>query len=107
MTTFQIMAAILVSALCTFTLRALPFLVFRGTRKMPEWLENLGAALPPAIMAVLIIYCLKDAGTDWTGIGIPKLLAVAIVVITYKIRHSTLLSILAGTSGYMILLRIL
>ena len=52
--------AVAVSALITFGLRALPFLAFSGSRKMPASLERLGQALPSAIMAVLIIYCMKD-----------------------------------------------
>ena len=31
--------AILISALVTFSLRALPFLLFSGGRKMPDWLR--------------------------------------------------------------------
>ena len=55
------LAAILVSALCTLALRALPFLCFGKNRPVPPWLTRLGQALPPAIMAVLVIYCLPRA----------------------------------------------
>ena len=54
------LAAILVSALCTLALRALPFLCFGKNRPVPPWLTRLGQALPPAIMAVLVIYCLRE-----------------------------------------------
>ena len=37
---------------------------FSRKRKMPVWLEQLGKALPPLIMAVLIVYCLRDITTD-------------------------------------------
>ena len=56
MNTERIWIMIAVSALCTFFLRALPFLAFRGTQKMPDWLDRLGKTLPAAIMAVLIVY---------------------------------------------------
>lgn len=104
MNTGKIMLIILISAAITFLLRALPFLLFRGEKKMPEKLEYLGKILPSAIMAVLIVYCLKDSATDWRGIGIPNLLAVAVVAVTYKWKHNTLASILAGTLLYMGLL---
>ena len=71
---------------------------------MPAWLEKLGQTLPAAIMAVLIVYCLKDAGNDLIHIGIPKFIAVAAVAVSYKGRHSTLLSIILGTGVYMLLL---
>ncbi|RHQ57406.1 hypothetical protein DWY36_13150 [Firmicutes bacterium AF25-13AC] len=51
---------IIMCAIITFGLRALPFAIFRGERKMPVWLEQLGKELPPLIMAVLIVYCLRD-----------------------------------------------
>lgn len=106
MSTEKVWMAIAVSAVCTFFLRALPFFAFSGERKMPQWLSGLGQVLPAAIMAVLVVYCLKDINTDFLGIGVPKLLAVLIVGISYRWRHSTFLSILLGTAGYMLLLRI-
>lgn len=100
----QILPVVLLSALCTFGLRALPFLAFRADRPMPPRLERLGKALPSAIMAVLIVYCLKDVPADFAAVGVPRLLAVLAVAVTYKWRHNTLLSIAAGTALYMALL---
>ena len=98
---------ILVSAVCTLTLRALPFVLFRKDKAMPAWLSRLGEALPSAIMAVLVIYCLKDVGTDWMGIGLPKLAAVVMVMLSYHFSRNTLVSIFVGTAGYMLLIRLL
>ncbi len=107
MRTSMTIAAIGISAGITFLLRALPFLAFRGEKKMPKRLERLGKILPSAIMAVLIVYCLKDMGDDSIRIGFPKITAVVLVAISYKWKHNTLLSILTGTLCYMILLQIL
>lgn len=104
MTATYILTAVAVAAACTFALRALPFFAFAGERKMPVWLEKLGQTLPAAIMAVLIVYCLKDAGDDLIHVGIPKFIAVAAVAASYKWKHSTLLSIVLGTGVYMLLL---
>lgn len=106
MSTGKAFVAIFVSAVITFFLRALPFLVFRGGKKMPERLVYLGKILPSAIMAVLIVYCLKDLADDWVGIGLPKLVSVGIVAASYIWKHNTLFSILAGTGCYMVLLHI-
>ena len=84
MTTGGILLAVLVSAVCTFALRALPFLAFNGERNMPLWLDRLGQVLPAAIMAVLIVYCLKDVGSDLRGIAFPKGIAVVVVAVSYK-----------------------
>lgn len=67
MKTGYIILAIAVSAAVTFALRALPFAAFRGDRAMPAWLERLGRTLPSAIMAVLVVYCLKGAAADFVG----------------------------------------
>ena len=100
-----ILLAIVMSALITFGLRALPFVLFRGGRSMPEWMQRLGQILPSAIMAVLIVYCLKGAKNNPIGIGIPGIIAVAVVVASYKRKHNTFISIIVGTAAYMIMLR--
>ncbi len=103
----KIIFAILVSALITFGLRAIPFLVFGKGKTMPPKLIYLGKILPSAIMAVLVVYCLKDVVRDFYSYGIPELVAAAIVVVTYKWKHNTLLSILLGTVCNMLLLRMI
>jgi branched-subunit amino acid transport protein AzlD len=102
---WYILLAIVMSALITFGLRALPFVLFRGERSMPEWMQRLGQILPSAIMAVLIVYCLKGAKSNPIGIGIPGIIAVAVVVASYKRKHNTFISIIVGTAAYMIMLR--
>lgn len=100
------LSIILISAIITFTLRALPFIVFNDKRKMPEKMIYLGKILPLSIMAVLVIYCLKDIGDDFMGNGIFKIISVLVVAVTYKMKHSTLISILCGTICYMCLIRL-
>lgn len=103
----EIIAAIAVSAAITFALRALPFIVFRHEKKMPEKLIYLGNVLPTAIMAVLIIYCLKDTAINFRQYGVPQLTAVILVAVSYKYKHNMMLSILLGTACNMILLRVM
>lgn len=105
--TSHILLAILLAAAITFALRALPFLIFHGEREMPEFLTKLGAVLPAAIMAVLIVYCLKGIAVDWKTNALPQILAVLTVGISYKWKHNTLISIVAGTAVYMLLIHIL
>ena len=104
MSPYRIILIILISAIITFILRALPFIVFNGKIKMPDALERLGKVLPSAIMAVLIVYCLKDVPSDILNTGSPKLLAVLAVVISYRLKKNTFLSIILGTGLYMILI---
>ena len=43
-------------------------------------------------------------GDNFTGVGIPRLIAVAITAVSYKIKHNTFISIALGTVSYMGLL---
>ena len=106
MRTEYILVAVTVSAVITFGLRAFPFALFGGSRKMPETIVKLGKVLPATIMAVLIVYCVKDSLDNGIGIGIPKLIAVLTVAGSYKWKHNTFVSIAVGTLMYMVLLRI-
>lgn len=106
MRTEYILVAVTVSAVITFGLRVFPFALFGGSRKMPETIVKLGKVLPATIMAVLIVYCVKDSLDNVIGIGIPKLIAVLTVAGSYKWKHNTFVSIAVGTLMYMVLLRI-
>lgn len=100
------LAAILISALCTLSMRALPFLLL-GNRRLPAWLERLGRALPSAIMAVLVVYCLKDGVTDPLHTGLQEAAGLGVTAASYIWKHNTLLSILLGTVTYMLAIRFL
>ena len=97
MNTKMALIAIFVSAVITFGLRSLPFLVFQEGKELPDQIKRLGMVLPSSIMAVLIVYCLKDVGDDFMADGLWKLIAAAITAVSYRWKHNTLISILLGT----------
>lgn len=100
------MAVIGVIAIVTWFLRAFPFLLF-GSRPLPKTVQYLGKALPPAIMTVLVIYCLRNTTFNQAPYSIPELLACVLVVFLQIVRKNMYLSIIAGTICYMVLIRIL
>lgn len=100
------LAIVAVTALVTALLRALPFLLFRG-RDLPRWVTWLGRVLPPAIMAVLVVYCLRGLDLGGPAHGLPELIAVAATAWLHLWRRNTLLSIAGGTAVYMALIRVL
>jgi branched-subunit amino acid transport protein AzlD len=100
------LAVIGVIAVVTWALRAFPFLLF-GNRPLPKVIRYLGKALPPAIMTVLVIYCLRDISFSQSPFGIPELAACALVVILQAVRKNMYLSIIAGTVCYMVLIRVM
>ena len=117
LTTGQAVASIAVMALVTFLTRALPFLLFDRGSAPPKVVLYLGKVLPPAVIAMLIIYCLRNVSfsipADWTSEAIlsamstwaPHLAAAAAVVVLHLWKRNNLLSIFGGTVLYMVLVQ--
>jgi branched-subunit amino acid transport protein AzlD len=99
-------AIIIVVALCTFLTRVLPFLLFGGKKEVPKWVGFLGKSFPPAIIATLVIYCLREINLFTGNRGIPQLIAVAVVAVLHIWKKNTLLSIGVGTVVYMLLIQL-
>ena len=103
--TVYAIAAIAVMAVVTFLTRALPFLLFGRGDNPPRIILYLGRVLPPAIIAMLIVYCLRGVSfgrpADWA----PALIASAVVVALHLWRKNNMLSIVGGTILYMVLVQ--
>lgn len=97
---------ILVMEAITALLRFLPFLAFPGERKRPQIITYLGTVLPYSVMAMLVIYCLKNVSLIAAPHGIPELLAIVAVVCLHLWKKNTLLSIFGGTVFYMALVQV-
>ena len=95
---------VMVAALVTIALRFLPFLIF-NRRKTPEFINYLGRVLPYAVMAMLVVFCLKGVSFVKAPHGIPELICVAIVALCHVWKRNTLFSIIAGTACYMVLVQ--
>ena len=106
MTLSQTWVAIAVIALVTALLRFLPFLIFSGKAKTPRAIERLGALLPSAIMAMLVVYCLKGVSFSSVNGFLPELIASVTVAVSYLIKRNTLISIILGTIVYMLLVQL-
>ena len=98
-------SAVLVAemAAVTMLLRFLPFLVFK--KRTPRYITYLGQVLPPAMIGMLVIYCLKDVQVLSAPFGAPELIAAGLVVFLQAWKRNSLLSILAGTAAYMLLMQ--
>ena len=100
-------AGILVAmmALVTMALRFLPFLVFR--KRTPPYITYLGQVLPSAIIGMLVIYCFRNVNMSTAPFGLPELFAAGCVVGVQAWKRNSILSILAGTVLYMVLIRLM
>lgn len=103
--TYRILGIIFASALATFSLRALPFAMFSPKRGIPKIVCLLGDKLPSAVMATLVVYCLKGiSGNDMMG-SLQLIIASVVVCIIHIWKKNTILSISVGTICYMMLIR--
>lgn len=100
-----VLLQIAVMALVTAALRFLPFWVFRSEAKRPKVITYLGSVLPYSVMAMLVVYCLKNVSVLTFPHGIPELLAIGAVVALHLWKRNTLLSIFGGTAFYMLLVQ--
>jgi len=94
---------IAVMSLVTILLRFLPFLVFK--KNTPPYIAYLGRVLPGAMVGMLVVYCLKDVSIASAPHGLPELIAGSSVAALQAWKHNSLVSILAGTIVYMLLIR--
>lgn len=94
---------VIVISLTTVAIRFLPFVLFKN--RTPSFVMYLGKVLPMCAMAMLVVYCLKDVSLKSAESFIPSLVSVAIVILTYKWKHNTGISILSGTIIYMFLVQ--
>lgn len=100
-------AIILVVAGTIFFTRLIPFLFFPKGKQIPAVIRYLGAVLPPAVIGMLVIYCLKNVSLLSAPFGIPELIAVAVVIALHVWKRNNLLSIGAGTVLYMFLIQVI
>ena len=98
-------AAIGAVALVTWLTRALPHMLLGGRRELPDWSRYLGGVIPPAIMVILVLYCLRGIELTVWPHGAAELIALGVVVLLQLLKKNTVLSIFLGTACYMILLR--
>ena len=92
--------------LVTALIRFAPFLVFRGGRETPAVILRLGKLLPCAVMSMLVVYCLRNMDFAGASHALPEIIAAAVVVLLHVWRRNTLLSIVAGTVVYMLLVQL-
>ena len=105
MTAAQIAASVAVMAAVTFLTRALPFLLFGRGEAPPRVVLYLGRYLPPAVIAMLIVYCYRNVSFASASGWAPAFIAGAAVVALHIWKKNDMLSIVGGTILYMVLVQ--
>lgn len=101
----HIIMVIAVMSAVTIFLRFLPFIIFDHGEELPGWISYLGKVLPPAIMSMLLIYCLRNVNPVEGNHGFPELICVTAAMIIHNWKRNTLLSIGVSTVLYMIIIQ--
>ncbi|CAM3381381.1 branched-chain amino acid transporter permease [Helicobacter labetoulli] len=100
---YHSMLLVALIALNTFLSRFLPFIIF--AKSTPSYIVFLGKVLPSAIIAMLIVYCLKDTNFSQMPYGLNEIIAVFIVSSIHILFRIPVLSIVCGTISYMMLVQ--
>ncbi len=94
---------IAVMSIVTILTRFLPFIIFR--KHTPDYVSYLGRVLPPAIIGMPVVYCLKDIKPAVHSFSLRELIAAFCVMGIHVWKRNSLFSILAGTVAYMVLVQ--
>ncbi len=85
--------------------RYAPFIFFGRGKEPAKWIKYLGKVLPPALMSVLIIYCISGVNFLGGSHGIPELLCIGTAMGLHVWKGNVLLSIGVSTVLYMVLVQ--
>ena len=95
-----------VCAAVTALIRFLPFLIFPEGKEPPAVIARLTRLLPPAVIGMLVVYCLRGISFAGSPHGLPELIALAAVTASYLWKRNTILSVIIGTVIYMFLVQV-
>lgn len=104
LTSIESLAIIALAGIITYGSRRMPFFFFSDGRA-PQIIIYLGKVLPSAMMALLIVYSLKDTNLSSFPYGLYEVIAVISVVALHRWKSNSLLSIFGGTAIYMLLVQ--
>ncbi len=102
-TTFSIIATM---AVTTYMIRGLPFLIWKDAQSTPDFIRFLGQKLPQAMIALLVIYCLRNVSFRTGTHGLAEIIACVVIALLQLKKHNSILSIVVGTGLYMFLVQV-
>ena len=103
--TLHAICIILVMAAVTALIRFLPFFLFDKGGEPPAWVKYLGKVLPPAVMSMLLVYCVRSVNLASGSHGIPEISCILVAILLHLWKRNNLLSIGLSTILYMILVQ--
>ena len=107
LTFWETLAMILAVAAGCLLMRFLPFWIFSANRRASPVMTYLERALTPAVMGLLVVYCLRDVNLLAPPHALPEAAAILCIAMLHAWKRNVLLSIGAGTAVYMALTRVI
>lgn len=101
----ELLITALIIVFATVIIRFLPFVIIRKSIAERRYIKFLGDMMPYSMIALLVVYCLKEVNLIKYPYGIPELISIAIIIILHIIKRNVLISIGVGTVVYMILVQ--
>ncbi len=89
----------------TLATRIVPVLLFGRGDRVPDFILYLGRTVPYTAMGLLIVYCLRDVSLVTGSHGLPELIALIVVTVSYLWKRNTIVSVAVGTFVYMLLVQ--
>ncbi len=101
----QLILIIAVMGGITFLSRAFPFALFDRKGNPPRAVLYIGKVLPPAVIAMLVVYSFKDVDFTKAPFGVNEIAAGLLVVMLHGKFKNSLVSVFGGTAFYMFLVQ--
>jgi branched-subunit amino acid transport protein AzlD len=101
-----LIALIALMAVLTYGARLFPYLLFGRKGKSIPVVTYLGDVLPPAVMILLIVYCVRNVSFVIYPYGIPEFTAIIAALGLYLLTKNNLIAMVSGTVLYMLLIQL-
>ncbi len=102
LTLIQALLYTLCFSLVIFATRLFPFALF-SKRQPPKFLRFAASYMPPMVMMVLIVYCLRTVSFLEKPFGIPHLCGIVVTVLLHAWKKNAMISISGATIVFMAL----
>lgn len=103
----EILITALMIVIGTAFLRFLPFFIINKSLSENKYVQFLGRILPYSMIALLVIYCIKDINIIKFPYGLPEIISIIVVAIFQIVKRNVLISIGLGTVVYMFLVQVI
>ncbi len=103
----EILITALMIVIGTAFLRFLPFFIINKSLSENKYVQFLGRILPYSMIALLVIYCIKDINIIKFPYGLPEIISIILVAVFQIIKRNVLISIGLGTVIYMFLVQVI